>query len=1362
MLDKEKDGLGLPPISSVVIILIVIGAVFFSMHHLKSSRPTDNGTSEYTREIEDVRARLWQDPFDAVYKHEEDESLHNGAHSRYVLEKIIDDNDLKEPGEIHIIGVMAEGGHYFENVEQKRRRRYAVVSALNVSGYKPDDAQKIGYFLMGDYNEENVKLSEKIPFELFKYKKNDKSLKDKPLIILLWLDEESFADNFLLKMDALTEALHIDRLFENTKPENVGVVKFTIIGPSSSTTLKSMAEELKDAVPITVDDDLEEKDFFNMVESATKELVGRQLKNHKKLTKENKEKQEKQEKLEKEMKEDIVDVFKFLKKGLLLPNKKVLGNEEVLYSKVENKLKNLKNLKVTERDESGLSNPKTDDSKWSNYVDLDKVCSQIREKWHHLKKLRFTIFSPIATVEKDLLSDEKDIGVLFSENFPNGRFLRTIKSDYKLAERIYDELKLRGVKPGMDHIVLISEWDTDYGHWIKSSFKRAFKNKHDKYYKHDKHDKHDKYYKHYKHYKHDKYDKYDEHDEHEHDKYYKYDDKAITEYSYIRGLDGQISDDLSIDPSSRLQLIKDNNNREKGYNTSRGYANPSAGNGQFDYLQRMGDMIQNKNSKHKKGSKKRVKAIGVLGSDEYDKLLVLQALRKKFPEVIFFTTDLDARFSDPDEIKWTRNLIVSSNFGLQLHPDLQKDIPPFRDNYQTSVYFTTLLSLNANYQDAKYQDQIYSLIIPKVFEIGRDNAFELRKGKKVKKDKDNTYQKILGNMLGAFLGNSEIPSNIQIKPRDIKIENDKLFKYFFGILAAAILFVILFPKTPKFVLELIYIISILVFFNAVYFYSSIETFINNTLLIEPFTLTGGISIWPIELVRIVTIFLTLYFLYSSWNVIKNNNSDIEKEYFKNNNPTNDTKYEGERLILKFVILIEISIFYISNHNIHESNVWILILFGLCFTGLSWWIILPYLKVLYVEFNKEMKINKEVNTVGEKTENMVIVIRKNVGFIVIFVLIIVFALYAIEKENKWLGIISIGLWFWTMVLHSKVLNKISGNKKDKISISALFRRVSGFVKYIVLFVFIIISALFAIGYKEKWLGFIPIGLWWFLNWLFLESINTQLDEEKKDVQKIWTECRSDNVIHKQYWRTIIMMSYFVSVIFCLFESPQTPFRGNITKIIDNIIIIIAISLFSFLLFFVVDANRFCVKFVRQLMNGKSGWIQGDNKIHGERLLIRNSTCAHYWFRIKLIADRTEAINKLTNYPFVVILLILFSCNTYFDNFYIPPSLYILGIICVSIPVICGYNLRKEANIAKNKTLELLKNEVRKETYGICSGYRIQDKQKYGIDQINLIISDVQGIRKGAFVPLLRQPFVQSIVFFLGILGAVLSQYFANRY
>jgi hypothetical protein len=93
------------------------------------------------------------------------------------------------------------------------------------------------------------------------------------------------------------------------------------------------------------------------------------------------------------------------------------------------------------------------------------------------------------------------------------------------------------------------------------------------------------------------------------------------------------------------------------------------------------------------GTKLNVKAVGVLGTEVYDKLLVLRALRKRFPGACFFTTDLDARFFAPSEREFTQNLVVASHFPLELHADLQRAVAPFRDSYQTAAFLATLLAV---------------------------------------------------------------------------------------------------------------------------------------------------------------------------------------------------------------------------------------------------------------------------------------------------------------------------------------------------------------------------------------------------------------------------------------------------------------------------------------------------------------------------------------------------------------------------------------------------------------------------------------------------------------------------------------------
>jgi len=121
-------------------------------------------------------------------------------------------------------------------------------------------------------------------------------------------------------------------------------------------------------------------------------------------------------------------------------------------------------------------------------------------------------------------------------------------------------------------------------------------------------------------------------------------------------------------------------------------ANKAEGATQLDYLGRLGDRIQELDSKLREGGAS-VSAIGIAGGDVYDTLLILQALTPRFPTSVFFTTDLDARFWDPKELNWSRNLVVISGYGLQLSTNFQGGVAPFRDSMQTAQYAAALAAL---------------------------------------------------------------------------------------------------------------------------------------------------------------------------------------------------------------------------------------------------------------------------------------------------------------------------------------------------------------------------------------------------------------------------------------------------------------------------------------------------------------------------------------------------------------------------------------------------------------------------------------------------------------------------------------------
>ncbi|RDE51680.1 MAG: hypothetical protein DVS81_04685 [Candidatus Accumulibacter meliphilus] len=208
---------------------------------------------------------------------------------------------------------------------------------------------------------------------------------------------------------------------------------------------------------------------------------------------------------------------------------------------------------------------------------------------------------------------------------------------------------------------------------------------------------------------------------------------SVEGWYYLRGLDGRLPGDRA--PAKASGAEKDA--KEGGQDAIGGdgtFIERPEGRSQFDYLRRLATRIGERDAALRKAQPKGggIRAVGVLGNDVYDKLLVLQALQSELPHAIFFTTDLDARLLLPSEQEWARNLIVASNFGLSLVDSLQNGFPPFRDSYQTSVYFSTLLALdkdslasNSSADILGQTDQVKRWFkAPRVFEVSRSGFFD--------------------------------------------------------------------------------------------------------------------------------------------------------------------------------------------------------------------------------------------------------------------------------------------------------------------------------------------------------------------------------------------------------------------------------------------------------------------------------------------------------------------------------------------------------------------------------------------------------------------------------------------------------------
>jgi hypothetical protein len=286
-------------------------------------------------------------------------------------------------------------------------------------------------------------------------------------------------------------------------------------------------------------------------------------------------------------------------------------------------------------------------------------------------------FTVRALLEKKLGSDDHPF-----------LFRRATLTDQDVIKVILEELqKRRGLKLGCefgagkckgDRVALVAEWDTFYGRALPLTFEREVCRTDIDLLLTGRHA------------------------------------SNFLVFRYLRGIDGMLpgpapsGDDKNKESEKKGALVRE---QIEGLN-------------QADYLRRLSRELADQNAQFQKNGEPGIKAVGVLGSDVYDKLLVLEALRGTLPDAIFFTNGLDARFAHPDEWKWTRNLLIASPFGLSVNNGHEDKIPPFRDSDQTAYYAATLFASGNPARTALLKNP--SILKPvRLYEVGRKGAFDL-------------------------------------------------------------------------------------------------------------------------------------------------------------------------------------------------------------------------------------------------------------------------------------------------------------------------------------------------------------------------------------------------------------------------------------------------------------------------------------------------------------------------------------------------------------------------------------------------------------------------------------------------------------
>ena len=287
----------------------------------------------------------------------------------------------------------------------------------------------------------------------------------------------------------------------------------------------------------------------------------------------------------------------------------------------------------------------------------------------------------------DAASDE-----LLTDRLGIAEFSSMLKRDDEVLWAVIDELRARGLRCDRD-IAVVSESDSAYGRLMYGIISQAVKAQGmcDAEY------------------------------------------PTIHFYGYMRGVDGEVPGTNLESPIFDEKAVQSAENAPLSESLFFPAFETAVGPVQIDYIRRLADRIgRDTLYTHSRP----LQAIGVFGTDYYDKQLILQALKERLPDVTYFTTDLDARLTDPDKYRWNRNLVVGSAYGLTWQdsgsfpcdqartdsatPQGGPDAPEFRDSYQTSFYRAVRVAIRTEPSEP-------TPCVPnaRVFEIGRSGAIDI-------------------------------------------------------------------------------------------------------------------------------------------------------------------------------------------------------------------------------------------------------------------------------------------------------------------------------------------------------------------------------------------------------------------------------------------------------------------------------------------------------------------------------------------------------------------------------------------------------------------------------------------------------------
>ncbi|NHN77073.1 hypothetical protein HA520_07170 [Azotobacter chroococcum] len=905
------------------------------------------------------------------------------------------------------------------------------------------------------------------------------------------------------------------------------------------------------------------------------------------------------------------------------------------------------------------------------------------------------IYSPLATAEEkmlirgfDLPLSNKSSAQQKQQEQPTGkssmRLLRTVSDDGTLAHLLLEELKRRRVDPvyGLNcskdapakvgspcdasdwrsnRIALVSEWDSFYSRAITKTFKenivkRAGSSE-------------------------GSFAEVNVND-------------WVLQFSYLRGLDGLL-------PEESASERKSSNNKNSQHDSNLldiGSLENSDGNSQLDYLRRLADHIAAQDTAYRQSGESGIGAIGVLGTDAYDKLLVLQALKSRMPNKVFFSTDLDARMLQRGHAKTVRNLVLAASYGLTLTRKLQQDVPPFRDSLQSGVFVAVLAALSPQrFEDklAKFDYADSGLLSPGIYEVGIHGFIPLKSSHAdVCQASARVRWRATGNkdegatpdiMLLPCLQDQPSPPYPELSKAARDTLNKYLSIWWAKPLSLILLLLAIFLGwwwTEKEKEE-----------NPLINVGTLPSWVHNLPLalyvVAALSALFAVWLWRVE-------FMWATFLLILFGIIC---SQLNRRLQQHTPHTGGTLASTNSKLLDspaYYITIPMVVFilvvlwvYQQRRSLTEDGL------GepmFLFEGVSAWptlglrLIAVLISISAIAWGwRNLRINRE------------------------------------EIENSY------HLWNCQPSLWQSFPSFIYNGKRKP------------FRKWLIEFGDCLSQILFPLSSSS--IARIEVKA---------KDSSIQSDSNGKRpliyLESFWEAHCTCGAFGARLLRAILATWIFVvvtSALYVVWPIEGIPMRGDsyIWRLqILKLSWMVPTLAFYLLVFWVADANRLLVRFIHQLNDHHAIWPPKLQREHKEIFNIHEHPCIDDWVDMMLIARRTAAVNRLIYAPTVVLLILIVSRSSVFDNWPTPPSMVISFVLIALVLFISALSLRRAAEKARGMALQRIDQYL----------LETPDSEK-GYDKFRLIRERIAALNTGAFSRYTEEPLVRALLLSLAGIG-----------